>query len=377
MFLGDKMSRLVVYIVVAWLAIATAIPLVMAQGINDSNETSEILLGGIVEVNKTTIATITLEQALELAYTIRNLTYDLFQWEIQHNVTAAKIQLQIGDRFLERALNLSSTAPRRAIVFALVASIHYGHAAPIANVVLGRVIDSNLGENNEVTADTVNAVLNTASELKSILLNAIDYAKSKGYNTTLPENILARGDNRYTLSQQALAEGNITLAFRLAVSAYRTYVRAYATLIQTVRAQFMSRVGIRPGSLLVPREQALRKVVEILPVPVREMIRDKIESRNIREIVAVIKERARSIREEIQAREKENLKIMIREIIQRIREKRGININQTDIERLIEENYQKGHRGLELARRVISELENIAREKMINRVIPTVPSPRR
>lgn len=361
------------YILVAWLTLALVIPLALAQTSPVGDEAPELILGGIIEVNKTWPLLVSLDQAVELAYTIRNLTYDLFQWEIRYNVNAARVRLEIGDRFLARALELSSTAPKRAVVFAFVASIHYGHAVPLANVVLGRVIDSNLGENNEITADTVSAVLNTASELKSILVNAINYAESKGYNTTLPRFILAKGDERYTLAQEALAEGNITIAFRYAVSAYRTYVRAYATLVFTVRAQFLSRIGVKPGELLVPRERAVKKIIEIMPTPIRRILGDRADPRDMREIVAILRDRARALREEIQARERENIRAMVREMLQRIRERRGITINQAEIERLIEEYYQKGYRGLELARRIISEIENRINERVINRVPPIPP----
>jgi len=254
---------------------------------------SEDVVVGNGEMNLT-IPAVRFEEAVNLAYTIRNLTYELFQWEIGYNVTAANVTLNLGDRFLERALELKDNNTRRAIVFAVVAAIHYGHAPAFTHPVLARVVYGNLGENNTITAGTVNAILSASSRLKSILLNAVDYASSNNYNTTLVTNIISKGDNLTQTAQQYLDEGNTTLAFRYAVAGYRTYVRAYSTLVKTVFAQYLKSLDlIKPKKPWIPIG-----LLEKLPAEVRSEIKARIESGELKSIRDVVGE----VRKEIQAR---------------------------------------------------------------------------
>ncbi len=303
-------------------------------------------------------------EVLEFAYTIRNITYPLYEWELQYNVTAANVSMRLGDRFLERALNTSSEQPHRAKVYAYAAAIHYSHIPVYAHPVLGRVIRGNLGENETITEETVKAVINVSSELKNIVLNAVDYASSKGYNTTLVVKVIEWADEKLENATTTLEGGNTTLAFRLAVWAYRGYVRAYTTLVKTVFVQFIKTTY---ENLVEPREEVVRKAIEALPARVRETIKAKIqmgEVKSMRELVEKYKEEARKIREQIHEREKQQLKEVVMSKIRELRRSNPrVNIPDQEIEKIIGEYWGKGYRGLELARKVISAIEEKLREQ--------------
>ncbi|ADV65364.1 hypothetical protein [Desulfurococcus mucosus] len=260
-----------------------------------AGDSDEVVEAGEGTVN-ITVPVLSFEDALNLAYTVRNLTYELFQWEISRNVTAANVTLTVGDRFLARALELKDNATRKATVFAVVAAIHYGHAPAFAHPVLARVVKGSLGENGTVTADTVNAVLSASSELKSILLNAVGYAESKGYNTTLAEAWIARGDNATATAQQLLAAGNVTAGFRHAVAGYRMYVKAYSVLVKTVFAQFLRDLGIVRAKAFLPPG-----LIDKLPVELRSELKARIEKGEVKSIRDVVGE----VRKEIQLRAEE------------------------------------------------------------------------
>jgi len=254
---------------------------------------SEDVVVGDGEMNLT-IPAVRFEEAVNLAYTIRNITYELFQWEIGYNVTAANVTLNLGDKFLERALELKDNNTWRATVYAVVAAIHYGHAPAFANPVLARVIHENLGENDTITNVTVYAVLSASSQLKSILLKAVDYASSNNYNTTLVTNIISRGDNLTQTAQQYLDEGNTTLAFRYAVAGYRTYERAYSELVKSVFIQYLRSLDlIKPKKPWIPIG-----LLEKLPPEVRSEIKARIESGELKSIKDVVGE----VKKEVQAR---------------------------------------------------------------------------
>ncbi|MEM4977252.1 MAG: hypothetical protein QXT64_08015, partial [Desulfurococcaceae archaeon] len=220
-------------VVVAVVAIGLMVPLVVAAEEEPPRELPELVTvrGGWARF-KPIVLNYTV--AVELAYVIRNLTYDLYEWEVSYNVKAAEVLLGKADNFLSRALELGETAPRRAAVFAFLAAVHYSHAPALANPVLGRVIDENLGENYTVTEQTVEAVVKVSGELREILVNAIEKAEEYGVNTTLAEKLLALGDARIENATRLLTEGDVELAFRYAVSGYRAYVRAYHVLVRTV-----------------------------------------------------------------------------------------------------------------------------------------------
>jgi len=258
-----------------------------------STGSAEDVVVGNGEMNLT-IPAVRFEEAVNLAYTIRNITYELFQWEIGYNVTAANVTLNLGDRFLERALELKDNNTWRATVFAVVAAIHYGHAPAFANPVLARVIHENLGENDTITNVTVNAVLSASSQLKSILLSAVDYASSNNYNTTLVTNMISKGDNLTQTAQQYLDEGNTTLAFRYAVAGYRMYARAYSELVKIVFAQYLRSLDlIKPKKPWIPIG-----LLEKLPAEVRSEIKARIEKGELKSIRDVVGE----VKKEVQAR---------------------------------------------------------------------------
>ena len=302
------------------------------------------------------------EDVLKLAYTIRNITYPLYEWEIEHNITAANVSLRLGDRFLERALNVSSEHPRLAAVYAFVAAIHYAHAPAYANPVLGRVIRSNLGENNTITENTVNAVINTSRELRSILVRAIDYAKNNGYNTTISEKIMNWADERLDNATKELESGNITCAFHLAVSAYHRYVKAYSILVKTVFADFIKSQVENITSILVEKRAPISKrVLDALPVRIREMVREKLEAgeyKTIKDIVGHVKKETKRIMEQVWKREKEQLKNAIKNRVGEIKKRfPRVNIGDQDIDDIVEQYYSMGYRGIDLARAVIRAIE--------------------
>ncbi|MEM4868894.1 MAG: hypothetical protein QW081_00595 [Desulfurococcaceae archaeon] len=307
--------------------------------------------------------------AVELAYVIRNLTYDLYEWEVSYNVRAAEVLLGKADNFLSRALELGETAPRRAAVFAFLAAVHYSHAPALANPVLGRVIDENLGENYTVTEQTVEAVVKVSGELREILVNAIEKAEEYGVNTTLAEKLLALGDARIENATQLLTEGDVELAFRYAVSGYRAYVRAYNTLVRTVFTKYIreAEAGLVRG-LVEQVKPPARTLLPHLPVRIREMVRERVEAGqlvNISEVVREVREHAERVREQVRSMEKENLKMVIRERIEKTVE---APVLREELKKLVDETVEKafmeGHRGVELARRVLEQL----REKLAERI---------
>ncbi|MGB9826987.1 MAG: hypothetical protein ACPLSM_00520 [Thermosphaera sp.] len=253
---------------------------------------------------------INLTEALDLAYTMRNLTYSLFQWEIEQNVQAANISLIRGDFFLEKAIELSENNTKRATVFAVVAAIHYSHAPALANPVLAKVIPPTLDENGTITAATVEAVLGKAGELKGLLEEAAGQVEA--WNLTIPQLVywhVERGDN-LTAEAEALLETNITEAFWHAVGGYRAYVRGFAVLVKSVFAQKIRLAASDyeglSNRLIVPRGLKLQLLLvsEKLPPELRERIRAKIEAgeiRNFKELVQYTRTEAIQLRERYRA----------------------------------------------------------------------------
>ncbi|MEM0368251.1 MAG: hypothetical protein QXN57_02275 [Desulfurococcaceae archaeon] len=342
--------------------------------------------GGWGKLKVEILLNLTVNSALELAYTVRNITYELFQWEIKYNVTAAKIQLSLGEGFLEKSLNTSKNTPRNAVVYAFVAAIHYSHAPALANPVLGRVIHDNLGENNTITEQTVRAVNSTAYELRDLLVSAINYAKNSGYNTSLPEFLLSKGDERLSEAETYLDQGNVTCAFRVAVSAYRTYVRAYGVLVRSVIVQFLEKqinIQLSTSKLVEVKESQVKNLLNVLPLQIREVIKEKVEKgelKNLSDVVEYVKKESIRVREQLMEREKENLKIAVKNMIGSMKKEfRNITISDEDIEKLIEKYYEQGFRGTDLARKVLTELANMlqeqAREKVMQALTPVSPKP--
>ncbi len=249
-------------------------------------------------------------EALDLAYTMRNLTYDLLQWEIGLNVQAANISLMRGDFFLEKALELSENNTQRATVFAIVAAIHYSHAPAFANPVLAKVIPPTLDENGTITGATVEAVLSKAGELKQLLEDAI--AQVEEWNLTVPQLVywhIERGDNLTAMAEELL-ETNLTEAFRHAVGGYRAYIRGFAVLVKSVFAQKIRLAASDyeglSNRLIVPRALKLRLLLvsEKLPAELREKVKAKIEAgeiTNFKELAQYVRKEAIQLRERYRA----------------------------------------------------------------------------
>jgi hypothetical protein len=316
-------------------------------------------------------------RAIELAYAMRNLTYDLFQWEIGYNVTAAQVQLSKADGFLNKALELNSTAPRRAAVFAIVAAIHYRHAAPIANVVLHKVV-RNYMVNETITREAVEAAIKVAGELKEILVSAVSKAKeSYGINTTLAEKIIAWGDERLSNATAALEEGNITLAFRYAVSGYRAYVRAYDLLLKQLLVKYFVEAvyeRFQPPAGLIAEE---------LPSAIRELIKAKVragEIKNISEVVEEVRAQAEKVRERVRELEKAKLREVLEEKI-KAAAKYGVPGEQLKevVEKALRELEGRGLKGLKLAEEVVKQVREMLRERIgekAEEVVKVLPMPK-
>ena len=348
-------------------------------------EDLEVELSGLGYLKTRMLLNISLPVMIDLAYTVRNLTYPLFNWEIEkYNITPAKRQLELGDRFLELALNTSEIAPRRALVFAFVAIIHYSHAPPLANAVLGKVVYPTLGENGTVTEQTVIVVVNTSSELREILVNAIEYAKNNEYNTTLIEEILVKGDERIEKATILLSEGNITEAFKYAVSGYRICTRAYHLLVKTVITQKLRQV-ITTTDMIEPRQQAFTKVVNTLPLFVKARVEEKIkrgEIRNFNETIRELVGIAQRERYATQLRERENLEQIVDKIMNEVKEKHPHIRELVEQVRLlvrsrIRELFEyRGIRGTQLAEEIMKELQLKLEERNIRDIKIPLPKPR-
>jgi hypothetical protein len=251
-------------------------------------------------------------EALDLAYTMRNLTYSLLQWEIENNVQVANVSLTRGDFFLGKAIELGENNTQRAIVFAIVAAIHYSHAPAFANPVLAKIIPQTLDENGTLTNATVEAVLNKAVELKGLLEEAI--VQVEEWNLTVPQLVywqIERGDN-LTATAEELLETNLTESFRHAVGGYRAYIRGFAVLVKSV---FVQKIRLAASDyeglsnrLIVPRGLKLHLVIasERLPAEIRERVREKIEAgeiRNFKELAQYVRNEATQLREKYRARQ--------------------------------------------------------------------------
>jgi len=250
---------------------------------NEDNET--------VVVNET----ITLDKLVELAYTVRNVTMPIVNWSLGYNVTLGLHMIKLGDRFLANALNETNSS--RAKAFALVAAIHYSHALAAAYPLLGRVIRENLGENNTVTVETVDAVINVTRELSNVLEEAISIANS--YNIATPDRVnILKIDAEGLLNTSIVLKNNgyIYAAFRKAVQAYHTYMRAYGVLVKAI---FMVKLNLprRFDEPLTPklvmkkvRKEVMERYAERLPKWLRDSIIPKIRDGEIKSWEDLMKE---------------------------------------------------------------------------------------
>ncbi len=230
---------------------------------------------------------ISFDEALELAYMVRNETYPMFQWTMSNNVTLSEKMLARGDYFLELAINTSETNETQAKAYALIATVIYSHAPVTAYILLGKTIKNNLGENNTVTNETVQAVLEKTNELKDLVDEVVSIAE--GYNVTIPDRVnllktIAKG--YINISQRLLTQGYVKAALRFAVKAYHKLVVAYsitvkATIAQKLRLGEPENLTLRLGLVKVSRE-VLKRLVEHLPETIKERIINIIKERHIR-----------------------------------------------------------------------------------------------
>ncbi len=186
---------------------------------------------------------VTFEELLQLAYMVRNETYPLLNWAIDHNSTVAEAIKARGDWFFQKALEYRDIDERFAKVALLIATVIYSRAPVSTYQVLVLTIRSNLGENHTITNETVLAVHDIAGELRELTLDAREYALS--YNVTLPyavEALILRGDYRLNQSMEKLEENLTRLALILAIGGYTSYARAYGIIVRATITDFIEKI---------------------------------------------------------------------------------------------------------------------------------------
>ena len=308
---GMKWLKMVPILMLTTLIASLVTPVALTADetpVENENIVKDVNVGGeAYGLHKTAID---FTEALDLAYTMRNLTYSLLQWEIENNVQVANVSLTRGDFFLGKAIELGENNSQRAIVFAIVAAIHYSHAPAFANPVLAKIIPPTLDENGTLTNATVEAVLNKAVELKGLLEEAI--VQVEEWNLTVPQLVywhIERGDNLTAMAEELL-ETNLTESFRHAVGGYRAYIRGFAVLVKSVFAQKIRLAASDyeglSNRLIVPRGLKLHLVIasERLPAEIRERVREKIEAgeiRNFKELAQYVRNEATQLREKYRA----------------------------------------------------------------------------
>ena len=187
---------------------------------------------------------VTFEELLDLAYMIRNETYPLLDWAIEHNSTIAVRIKTRGDWFFEKAMEYRDIDERFAKAALVMAIITYSGAPVSAYQVLVITIRENRGENGTITNETVLAIHEIAGELRELVINARDYALEN--NVSLPyivEGLILRGDYRLELSLQKLEENRTRLAFALAIAGYTDYTKAYGIIVRSTIIDFIREHG--------------------------------------------------------------------------------------------------------------------------------------
>lgn len=243
------------------------------------------------EVNITVRFNLTLpfDEALSLAYIVRNVSYPMFEWSLAQNITLAEVLLSRGDYFLEKAINVSSINETRATILALVAATLYSRAPITAYPVLGRTIRDSLGENNTLTNETVLAVIEKAEEIKSLVDEAKNIAEQ--YNVTplkIVDFLVADATGKINTSLLLLEEGYLGRALSYAVRAYHEYTRAYSWIIKSVFIEKLNLGAVAriTDRILVRRfnEKIMEKIIEHMPEWVKARIMEKIRKGIIRDI---------------------------------------------------------------------------------------------
>lgn len=232
---------------------------------------------------------ITFEEALELAWIVRNETYDLFMWSDSYlsprGIDIAKKILEKGDYFLELAINTSEVNETLATAYAFVAALYYGRAPVTAYIVLGITVSEGV-VGRGVTREVVEVLLDRAAELKDLLDNAISIAES--FNVTVPNTVFILREkalSELNLSRELLDKDFIGPAFAAAVRGYHWLVRSYSMLI---KATFADKLGLKPEGLtrtIMFRKTEVRERVERLlnrlPRHVREKVMEHMRGKEI------------------------------------------------------------------------------------------------
>ena len=187
---------------------------------------------------------VTFEELLGLAYIVRNETYPLLDWAIEHNSTIAVRIKSRGDWFFDKAMEYRDIDERFAKAALAVAIITYSGAPASAYQVLVITMRENRGENGTITNETILAIHEIAGELRELVMNARDYALEN--NVSLPyivEGLILRGDYRLELSLQKLEENKTGLAFALAITGYTDYTKAYGIIVRSTIVDFIREHG--------------------------------------------------------------------------------------------------------------------------------------
>ncbi|WFO74632.1 hypothetical protein J4526_05990 [Desulfurococcaceae archaeon MEX13E-LK6-19] len=247
---------------------------------------------------------ISLDTALDLAYTVRAAVEPLYGWaKVQladTNITIHEKMWERGDYFLEKAENVSEVNETLATAYAFTASVFYSRELIAAHIILGVTIRENIA-NKTLTNETVEAVLARASELRSIVHNV-----SEDLNVTIPVvfyKLLNESEEKELKSRELLNEGRLGRAFSFAVRSYHDVTRAYAVLIKAIYAEKLGLDISKPRFLTMmlgrhkeDLQRRLGKLLERLPEHARQKIMEKVKRHHdIMELRKAIRETIREI----------------------------------------------------------------------------------
>ncbi|RLG84247.1 MAG: hypothetical protein DRO40_01950 [Thermoprotei archaeon] len=184
------------------------------------------------------------EELLDLAYMVRNETYPLLEWAIEHGSTIAERIKTRGDWFFNKAMEFKDVDERYAKAAIVTAIVTYSGAPVSAHQVLVITKNENRRENGTITNETVKAIHEIASELKELATDARDYALDNNvYLPYIVEMFLLRGEYRLELSLQKLEENRTGLAFALAITGYIDYAKAYGVIVRSTIIDFIREHG--------------------------------------------------------------------------------------------------------------------------------------
>ncbi|MCD6301768.1 MAG: hypothetical protein J7L82_06865 [Staphylothermus sp.] len=289
-------------------------------GDNASNETeSEEDIG--IEIN----ARIPYDRAIQLAYDVRNVSYPIIEWGMNHNVTIAETILRVGDSFLNRSKSEAAMNKTPAAIHAMVAAIHYSHAPVIAYPVLSTSMKQYAGQHNYTSELITECIINKSKELKEVLLQAVGNYTNLGYE--LPEGFedeISIIEQQINEAEELLGNGNVTEAHRQAMRIYHDLVVLYAKLIKAV---FAETIGINSTERVTPnilRGKALGRelnfILDKLPEHVREKVVEKLKNKehvHWKEFMGTILEVTNQYREQIREKVMERIVGIIFSVVMR------------------------------------------------------------